>query len=298
MTTAQRLRYLQAGLAEEERTVREAHLSKELTHYLNPIPPALRRQYLDTLGEYFPTWEMATVSFSAGKDDSRPQTVDELVNALIGMIPRLSDKQRDEIIDRFEKAGVVKLTPSPLSGEGLATVQEALQMRPDTHVDAQRLGHLLAASVQLTLTLHQLADEIWRRMAPASRIQLDTTFAGLRKLLADSLSGEKHATPDAVKTHIEKTRQLIAALLSAADMTGHDFATYFTENLSPPAIREAVRTQGKTGLFDNREARAWECYASRTVHLTGPALERLIRKELAETTEKLARQTPPSQSAT
>jgi hypothetical protein len=292
MKTAQRLRHLQAGLAEEKPLTREEYLSKELLHLVNPLPPTLRRTYLDALAQYFPTWEMATVSFDQDGDAPRPQTIDELVNALLKMIPRLSPEQRDEVIDRFEQAGVVKLSPSPLAGEGLAAVQKVLQIRAESPVDGNRVGHVFATMLQTTLTLYQLVDEIWRKMAPASRVRLGMSFADFRTFLADALAGDKYATPEAVNGQTEKARHLIAAILSAADMTGSAFATYFEKNLSPTAIREEIRVKGKVGLLDNREARAWEHYALKVVHLNRASLERLIRKELVETAETLASQEP------
>jgi hypothetical protein len=57
---------------------------------------------------------------------------------------------------------------------------------------------------------------------------------------------------------------------------------------SPEAVREAVRAEGKPGLFDNPDARAWQRHVERSSKLNSTAIEADIREHLICLIEQLA----------
>lgn len=287
MSFAQRLRYLQAGMAEEPAETREKHLADELDQALLSLPVGQRQSYLDALAEYFPTWEMATVSFSAEKAAAHPQTIDELADGLVRLAPELSDEQRKALIARFAEAGLVQEKVRPIDGEGLAAVLERLRLPPDSQIDPQRLGRLFAALVDVTLSLDQLVWNVWRTVAPVSTLRRDSLQTDLRSALARSVVGEGEYSASLVQQQLERTRQLVAALLASTETAGRDFGAFFQANFSPSAIREYVRGNMKTGIFDNPDAKAWDLYVERSVHLTAAAIEREVKKQLAKAAEEL-----------
>lgn len=287
MSFAQRMRYLQAGMAEEPAAEREKHLAGELNKALMQLPAGQRQAYLDALAEYFPTWEMATVSFSDEKAAPRPQTIDELADGLVRLAPKLSPEQRQSLVERFAAAGVVKEIIRPLDGDGRTAVLEKLRLPEDSVLDPDRLGRLFAALTDMVLSLDQLAWNVWRLLAPVSTLRRDSLQSSLRTALGRSLVGDDEFSATMVQQQTERTRQLVAALIAASEAAGKDFGIFFEQNFSPAAIREFVRGSGKSGIFDNPDAKAWACYVERSVHLSASGIEREVNKQFVKATEEL-----------
>lgn len=286
---AKRLSYLQASLAEETVEAREARLGEEISRALQPIAGNKRRGYLDALAERFPTWQMATVSFDAAGAAPSPQTPDELVTALCAVAPQLTPERRAAIADRLAKTGLVKETGRVIDGEALTEIQSRLKLNASDKIDPQRLGRLFALLADMASILDQLTWNVWRSIAPKSGLRRDHMVPELRVLMRRSLVGETESSSTQVYQQIEKTRQLLSALLASVDAVGRGFAHTYQTHYSPDAIREVVRAEGKPGLFGNPEARAWQRYTERTAQLTEGTIEADIREHLVRLTEELAR---------
>lgn len=286
---ARRLSYLQASLAEEMVEVREARLGEEISRALQPVSGNKRRAYLDALAERFPTWQMATVSFDSAGTAPTPQTPDELVTALCAVAPQLTPERRAAIAERLAKAGVVKETGRVIDGEALTEIQSRLKLNATDKIDPQRLGRLFALLADMAGVLDQLTWNVWRTIAPKSALRRDHMVPELRVLMRRSLVGESEVSSTQVYQQIEKTRQLLSALLASLDAVGRGFAHSYQTLYSPDAIREVVRGEGKPGLFDNPEARAWMRYTERTAQLTPGSIEADVREHLVRLTEELAR---------
>jgi len=286
---ARRLSYMQASMAEETVESREARMGEEIARALQAIPGNKRRGYLDALADRFPTWQMATVSFDAAGATPTPQTPDELVTALCGVAPQLTPERRVAIAERMAKAGLVKETGRVVDGEALAEIQSRLKLNATDKIDPQRLGRLFALLADMASILDQLTWNVWRSIAPKSGLRRDHMVPELRVLMKRSLVGESESSSTQVYQQIEKTRQLLSALLASLDAVGRGFAHTYQLHYSPEAIREVVRGEGKPGLFDNPEARAWQRYTERTAQLTVGAIESDVREHLVRLTEELAR---------
>jgi hypothetical protein len=285
---ARRLSYLQASLAEETVETREKRLAEEISRALQPVPGDKRRTHLDALAERFPTWQMATVSFDSAGAAPTPQTPDELVTALYGIAGQLTPERRASIAERLAKVGLVKETGRVVDGEALSEIQKRLKLAPDDTIDPQRLGRLFALLADMACTLDQLSWNVWKTIAPRSGLRRDHMVPELRVLLRRSLVGESEASSTQVFQQIEKTRQLVSAMLASQDAVGRSFSQSFQDHYSAEAIREVVRAEGKPGLFDNPEARAWQCYSERTAQLSAAVIETEIREHLVRLTEELA----------
>ncbi|MFT3784271.1 MAG: hypothetical protein QM790_19865 [Nibricoccus sp.] len=286
---ARRLSYLQTSLAEETVEAREARLGEEISRALQPISGNKRRAYLDALAERFPTWQMATVSFDSAGSAPTPQTPDELVTALCAVAPQLTPERRASIAERLAKVCVVKETGRVVDGVALTEIQKCLKLSPSENIDPQRLGRLFALLADMAAILDQLTWSVWRTIAPRSALRRDHMVPELRVLMKRSLAGESETSSTQVYQQIEKTRQLLSALLASLDAVGRGFAQSFQMHYSPEAIREVVRAEGKPGLFDNPDARAWQRYTERTAPLTVSSIETDIREHLVRLTEELAR---------
>src|SRR5208283_7828 len=84
-----RLKYLQANLAEETGDNRQVYLEEELRRALQTVPASKRGLYLDALAERFPTWELATVAVAGPAAVTQPMP-DEIVKAFLQLAPQLS----------------------------------------------------------------------------------------------------------------------------------------------------------------------------------------------------------------
>jgi hypothetical protein len=285
---ARRLSYLQASLAEENAEMREARLAEEISRAMQSVTSDKRRAYLDALSERFPTWQMATVSFDSAGAAPTPQTPDELVTALYGIAGQLTPERRESIAERLAKVGLVKETGRVIDGEALGELQKRLKLTPDDTIDPQRLGRLFALLADMACTLDQLGWNVWKTIAPRSGLRRDHMVPELRVLMRRSLVGETETSSTQVFQQIEKTRQLVSAMVASLDAVGRGFAQSFQTHYSPEAIKETVRAEGKPGLFDNPDARAWQCYAERTGQLNAATIETEIREHLVRLTEEFA----------
>jgi hypothetical protein len=76
-----------------------------------------------------------------------------------------------------------------------------------------------------------------------------------------------------IKQMLEKTRQLLAGLLSAIGPTGESYARHHLETFAPEKIRASVETGG---FLTNLEQKCWRRYVTLAGELNGPAVEKQI----------------------
>jgi peptidoglycan hydrolase-like protein with peptidoglycan-binding domain len=286
-----RLKYLQANLAEETGENRQVYLEEELRRALQTVPASKRGLYLDALAERFPTWELATVAVGNPAAVTQP-TTDEIVKAFLQLAPQLSGEQRENVKQKLAALGLVIATNKPIEGEALADVQTKLKLGPDDPIDPQRLGKLFAAFAEVMLTLDQLAWNVWRSAAPKSPIRRDTSQGDLRMLTRRSLAGDAEASAAQVQKQLEGTRQLVAGLLAGLGPAGRNFARRYQQRYAPDAIREAVRAEGGGGgLFANAEARCWKKYTDLAAEITDATIENDVQEAVVKYAEDLIRGT-------
>ena len=285
-----RLKYLQANLAEETGENRQVYLEEELRRALQTVPASKRGLYLDALAERFPTWELATVAV-ANPTAITQTTPDEIVKAFLQLAPQLSGEQRENVKQKLAALGLVVATNKPIEGEALADVQAKLKLGPDDPIDPQRLGKLFAAFAEVMLTLDQLAWNVWRSAAPKSPIRRDTSQGDLRMLARRSLAGDAEASAAQVQKQLEGTRQLIAGLLAGLGPAGRNFARRYQQRYAPEAVREAVRAEGGGGMFANAEARCWKKYTDLAAELTDATIENDVQEAVVKYAEDLIRGT-------
>jgi hypothetical protein len=288
---ANRLRYLQANLADETSENRQTYLEDELRRALQTVPASKRGVYLDALAERFPTWDLASVAVGTPASVTQA-TPDEVVRAFLEVAPRLSGEQRESLKQKLLALGLVVATNKPLQDDALTDVQSKLKLGPDDPIDPQRLGKLFAAFADVMLTLDQLAWNVWRNAAPKSAIRRDVSQGDLRLLTRRSLAGDAEASAAQVQKQLEATRQLIAGLMAGLGPAGRNFARRYQQRYAPDAIREAVRAEGGGGgLFGNPDARCWKKYTDVAVDLTDASIENDVQDAVVKYAEDLIRGT-------
>lgn len=284
-----RLKYLQANLADETPENRQTFLEDELRRALQAVPSSKRGLYLDALAERFPAWELATVAVSTPSAVTQ-RTPDEIVKAFLELAPQLSGEQREDLKQKLAAQGLIVSTNKPIEGEALTDVQAKLKLGPDDPIDPQRLGKLFATLADVTLTLDQLAWNVWRSAAPKSAIRRDTSQGDLRMMLRRSLAGDAELSAAQVQKQLEATRQLIAGLLAGLGPAGKNFARRYQQRYSPDAIREAVKAEGGGGgLFGNVEAKCWKKYTDLATEITDATIESDVQDAVVKYAEDLIR---------
>ena len=288
-TLGNRLKYLQANLAEETPENRQAYLEEELRRVLQTLPASKRGLYLDALAERFPTWELGSVVVTSPSAVAQ-QTPDEIIKSFLQLAPALSGEQRETIKQRLAALGFIVTTNKPIEGDALTDVQAKLKMAPEDPIDPQRLGKLFAALADVMITLDQLAWNVWRSAAPKSTIRRDISQGDLRLMLRRALTGDVEMSTGQVQKQLEATRQLIAGLLAGLGPAGRNFARRYHQHYAPDAIREVVRTEGGgTGLFANVEAKCWKKYTELASELTDATIENDVQSAVVKYAEDVIR---------
>lgn len=287
----QRLRYVQANLADETPEIRQSHLEEELKRALQPVPASRRGVYLDALAARFPTWDVATVSVDQGAGVT-PQTPDEIVAAFLQLAPQLSGEQRESIKAKLAGLGLVVISNKPLEGDALVDVQAKLKMAPEEPIDPNRLGKLFAILADTMATLDQLAWNVWKSAAPKSVIRRDASQGDLRMQLRRSLTGDAENAAAQIQQQVERTRQIVAGLLAGLGSSGRNYARRYVQRYSPDAIREAVKIEGGGGMFANTEARCWKKYTELATEITEASIEGDVQEAVVKYAEDLIRGAP------
>ena len=284
----QRLRYLQANLADEPPETRQSYLEDELRQALQPVPASRRAAYLDALAARFPTWDMATVAIDTSAKVT-PQTSDEIIAAFLQLAPKLSGEEREAIKTKLAAVGLIVISNKPLEGDALVDVQAKLKLAPDDPIDSNRLGKLFAVLADTIATLDQLAWNIWKSAAPKSAIRRDSSLGDLRLQMRRSLTGDAENSAAQIQQQVERTRQIVAGLLAGLGSAGRNYARRHLQRYAPDSIREAVKLEGGGGLFGNVEAKCWKKYSDLAAEITEASIEADVQEAVVKYAEDLIR---------
>ncbi len=280
----ERWKYLQSTLATESPVDRQVFLEEELRRALQAVPAAKRGLYLEAVATRYPAWETAAVFVNNPAKVAR-QTPEEIIEAFVQLVPKLTPEQREAVKQRLAAQGLVQAKPAPIDGEALTEVQAKLKLEPEDPVDTQRLGRLFAQYVEAMLILDQLAWNLWRTAAPKSAIKRDTTQGDLRMVTRRALAGDATITPAVVHKQLEASRLLIAGLLAGLGPAGKNFSRRYQQQYAPDAIKEVVRAEGG----GKTDAHFWKKYAELASHLSETVIEDDVQDAVVKYAEDLIR---------
>ncbi len=283
---ARRLSFLQTALAEEPADEREGKLADEINRALQQVSDAERKKCLDTLVRLFPSW--VPDPGSATNLHDKKKTVTELADALCEASGTLSHEERRALSRRLVMAGLITNMGEEVTDDAFSEIRNRLKMADSERLDAQRMGRVFASMHEMVCALDQLAWNIWRTMAPRSGMKREQGMPELRTVIKRALLGDESISSTQVASQLENTRRLIASLIASIDSAGLEFAETFHGKYSPDAIRHLASREGKSGLFENHDARLWqryvECYASNTPSI----IHASVRDHLVRHAETLA----------
>jgi hypothetical protein len=307
MRVGARLQMLQASFADDDAAARTGYVEEEIERAIREVPATRRAAYLEALAERFPSWESSapaprpTISQTAAPQESTAETPEDLVNRLAAMAANLSNDARWSLSYRLQQAGFSISIPSGAAASEADEVPPELQKRLSIEagrtIDRKRALRLTAVLIDLVVTMDQVSWSLWKNLAPNSIVRRDPGATGdLKKLAGPYLLGDNEVSTTQLTQVLDKTRQLIAALLAAIGATGETFARQFLSRYSPQAIKELA--EAEPGFFIGSEQKCWRKYIQVFNELSGVAIENEITGGIAKYTENLilgsGRASPPS----
>jgi hypothetical protein len=272
---ATRLWALQTSFADDPPDQRKQYLIEEIKGSLQGVVMSKWPEYLNALAHRFPGPErIDTVPANPAPAPTQPveKAVEELVEELLSRATELTKQAKSELAARMESIG---LTVGP--GRNLSLPPELrgkLGLTPDQPLDEERLCKLLAALLEMVAALDQLTWNLWKTIAPQSVVRRDSGEAS-RRVFGRYLAGDREVATLQINQMLERTRQLLAGLLSAIGPAGETYARNHLETFAPEKIRATVEG-GSSGFLSNVEQKCWRRYLTLANELNGPAVEKQI----------------------
>lgn len=290
MALAARLRAVQASWAEEEPDARQLYLEEEMERALDGLAPDDRKACLDALAALLPeTGETA----ESGKPPPAPATspsdwpVEKLVRELGARAANLDPERRAALAAALAEAGLVKAAGDGGSADLPEDFRRRLRLPAGKPVAASHANRLLLQLLETTLTLDQLVWNIWKNLAPGSRLRRDASGEGdFRTLTGRYLTGDAEVSFAQVAQALESSRQLIAGLLGALGPVGRGYARKTAGRFSPEAIRELVKLE-PGGFLTSPDAKCWKKFCELAGELEEAAVERDIHQAIVGYAEEL-----------
>ncbi|HEY5894866.1 MAG TPA: hypothetical protein VIT91_16720 [Chthoniobacterales bacterium] len=277
-----RLRMLQASFADDAPEVRREYLVEEVRQALKEVDASRKEEFLAVLESRFP------VEALEGKEEQPlpaivEVTPEETLDRLIAQAGQLTAEERAVFAQKLQAAGIF---PLPVEG-GLQLAPETLQrlaLASSEDISTGRAGKLLGAMVEMIAVLDNLIWNLWKNAAPRSLYRRDRP-GDFRKTIGIYLSGDPELSTAEVTQLLEKTRQLIAGVISAIGPAGETYARRHLETYAPEKIRAACGGAG--GFMGVSEQRLWRKYIELVDQLNGPAVEKQIVDAIVSYTEDL-----------
>lgn len=279
-----RLRMLQASFAEDPSATRAKYLVEEIERSLKGIAETRRAEYLDALARRFPGPERIAAAPSSDIPavvEPVKKTVEELAQELIERADEFNKEGKEWLVSKLRAAGLIA-TPQQVF-DLPPELRGKLGLNPEQTLDEERFTKVFAELLEVVGTLDNLIWNLWKAMAPKSIVQRDPA-ENFRRTVGRYLAGDREVATLQIKQTLEKTRQLLAGLLSAIGPTGETYAKHHLETFAPEKIRASV----ETGTFvTNVEQKCWRRYVTLAEELNGPAIEKQIVNAIVNYTEEV-----------
>lgn len=277
--TGNRLRLMQADLADESPEQRQEHLDEVVQDALQRLVPEERDAFLTELEAMFPSWdsnvEVVEESPAVSEIDRRElQDPSFLVARLAELAPQLTDVQRRVLTDRLREAG---LAPRAQATQGWPDdAEEKFRVRlqvKDGDLDAGRVLELATLLAEIMASLDQLVWNTWKTVSPRSMLKRP---APLTQSMGRFVTGDAEVGRGQVAQDAERLRQLTAALVSAVSQVGRQFAQGHAARFSPTEIAALANLEGG-GLLVSKEVKCWRKFVELATAMDEVAIEGEIK---------------------
>lgn len=288
--TANRLRLIQADLADESAESRRAHLDDEVRAALEKVPNAERNDFLELIEDRFPAWEGGRVVSGASEgtlvsatDMAEFNDPAFLLRQIMKAAEQMTPEQRREAGERLASVGIAPSGVGEIPVESLAKAKASMQAPADADVDAGRVLEASALLADQVLLLDTLVWKIWRQIAPDSQHRSRTQLGAT---LSSYLTGSGETGRGEVAESLERFRQLTAALVSSIGKVG---STAFTQlsQLNPNNIETMAKDEKKWN--ESLELAAWRKYRELAGKMDQATVENEMMRAVSRTVEDIIR---------
>lgn len=289
---AGRLRLIQSDTAQVEPGKRAEFLQEEVERSLKTVPPANRKRFIEALLTRFPVAGKVVSSFSPVPAAATPVPVAapapvvespaETLERFLAAVPKLSEEQRGELVQRLLGSELLRAYRSALVLETSEESQRALGLLTGQQPRLERIMQLTVLLLDVFARLDQTALKTLEALAPRS--SLLKRNESVRKVAARFLVGEV----ETVEPQLREAFGLLAALLVAPLTGGRAFGQPYVERFSPAAIEDVVTAEGGGGVFGgNKKERCWIRYCDLARDFaTADLVDRKIKECLATVVQK------------
>ena len=287
---AGRLRLIQADTAQVEPGKRAEFLQEEVERSLKSVPPANRKRFIEALLARFPVAGKVVSSFSpapalAPTPVPTPVAVAEspmeTLERFLASVPKLSDEQRGDLVQRMLGSELFQAYRSALILETSEEAQRALGLMSGQQPRLERMVQLTVVLLDFVTRLDQTGLKTMEALTPRS--PLLKRNESVRKAAARFLVGEV----ETVEPQLREAFGLLAALLVAPLSGGRVFGQPYVERFSPAAIEDVVTAEGGGGVFSNKKERCWIRYCDLARDFaTADLVDRKIKECLAAVVQK------------
>lgn len=257
--TGNRIRLLQADLAEADAETRRAVIADEIRAALEQVIPQERELFLHAIEERFPAWEAEGMTPSSAAapapslsatDMAEANDPGWLIRQLQKVAPRMTAEQRLKAAAQLESAGITTGGAAGVSEEALDRLRASMQLSPEASVDMERLVGLIPAVLEKIANIDDIAWKNWGKLSGNSR---QRGHSNIPRLMGQFVSGDERVGSLQVSEELERFRRLVAALIVTLSHSG-DAAYEQMQKLHPDNVTRIVGG----GLM--AESKCWRKY--------------------------------------
>ena len=282
---AARLWTLQTSFADDPPSTRHDYLVEEIERSIKEVGESRRSEYLGALMERFPGPERIDAPyFKPPEAETVERGPQQVADELIARLPEFSNEEKAALAQKLQALGVFVSASNSI--ELPLELLGKLGITPNETLDEERFIKLFTALLEMVITLDHLIWNVWRNVAPKSTVRREQGSDNPRRTIGRYLSGDREVASLQITQMLEKTRQLIAGLLSAIGPAGEIFARKHLERFAPEKIRASVESKSP-GFISNIELRCWRRYVELSANLSGQAVETQIVDGIVSYTEEL-----------
>jgi len=283
--TANRIRLLQADLADEDAQTRRSIVADEIRAALEKIIPQDREKFLEALEERFPAWESeafgraqtaAPAASVSATDMAEFNDPGFLIRQLQKLAEQMSPDQRLKAATELERAGISTGGASGVSPEVMERIRAAVQVEPEAAIDLDRLVSVMSVMLEKVVSLNDIATKSWKQMSHGAR---GRTQSNLARLVGQYVSNNEQVGSLQISEELESFRRLTASLMLALSQTGQA-AYQQMRRLHPEEIEGIIRNEPRS-MMQSNEVRCWRKYKELAEAIDPASVEADILRVLA-----------------
>lgn len=285
--TANRIRLLQADLADVDPETRRAHVADEVREALSKLVPHDQERFLEALEDRFPAWEAEGLSARGASSGASAPTVSPtdmaefndagfLIRQLQKLAGSMTPDRKAAAAQELARSGITTGGASGVSPEAMDRFRGALELGPGVAVDLERAVNVMATVLEKVVSLDDIAWKNWMQISENRR---GRGRSDLSNLLGRYVSGDKDVGGSQVTDELESFRRLIASLMLALSQSG-EAAYKQMRRLHPDEIEGVIRNE-KGSVLVSQDVRCWRKYRELAGSMDSAQVEREVLRSLS-----------------